>query len=42
MANVKSDEPNKLTYAAIEAAEREEDMYGPYDSVADMMEDLNA
>ena len=39
---VKMDEPNMRTYAAIEAAERDEDMYGPYDSVADMMEDLNA
>lgn len=35
-------EPNAVTYAAIEAAEKKEDMYGPFDSVADLMEALNA
>lgn len=36
-----NDEPNETTYAAMEAAEND-DMYGPFDSVADMMEALNA
>ena len=35
---VKVDEPNAVTYAAMEAAEKGEDMYGPFDSVADLME----
>ena len=34
--------PNAVTLAAIEASEREEDLYGPYDSVSDLMEALNA
>ena len=39
---VKADEPNTVTYAAIEAADKEEDLYGPFDSVAELMEALNA
>ena len=39
---VKLDEPNEVTYAAMAAAEKDEDMYGPFDSVAEMMEALNA
>lgn len=39
---VKLDEPNETTYAAMEAAEKDEDMYGPFDSVAELMEALNA
>jgi len=35
---VKVDEPNAVTYAAMEAAEKGEDMYGPFDSIADLME----
>lgn len=38
---VKLDEPNENTYAAMEAAENG-DMFGPFDSVADLMEALNA
>ena len=34
--------PNAVTIAAMDAAEREEDLYGPYDSVSDLMEALNA
>lgn len=34
--------PNAVTLAAMEAAENEEDMYGPFDSVSDLMEALNA
>lgn len=38
---VKLGEPNETTYAAMEAAEKEE-VYGPFDSVEDLMEALNA
>ena len=34
--------PNATTMAAIEAAENDEDMYGPFDSVDSLMEALNA
>lgn len=40
--DVRLDEPNEVTYAAIEAAEKEENLSGPFDSVAEMMEALNA
>ena len=40
--DVRLDEPNAVTYAAIEAVEKDEDVYGPFDSVADLMEALNA
>ena len=39
---IKIDEPNEITFAAMEAAETGEDMYGPFNSVADLMEALNA
>lgn len=39
---VKIDHPNELTYAAMAAAEKDEDLYGPFDSVAELMESLNA
>lgn len=38
---VKLDEPNAVTYAAMEAAEKGEDIHGPFDSVEDLMEDLH-
>ncbi|MDO4415973.1 MAG: type II toxin-antitoxin system RelB/DinJ family antitoxin [Erysipelotrichaceae bacterium] len=34
--------PNAVTLAAMDAAERGEDLYGPYDSVSDLMKALNA
>lgn len=34
--------PNAVTLAAMDAAEKCEDLYGPYDSVSDLMEALNA
>ncbi len=34
--------PNEATLAAMASAERGEDLYGPFDSVAEMMEALNA
>ena len=39
---VRLDEPNAVTYAAMEAAEKDDDVYGPFDSVSDLMEALNA
>ncbi len=39
---VKADEPNAVTYKAMEAAEKGEDVYGPFDSVAELMEALDA
>lgn len=39
---IRIDEPNDITYAAMEAAEKEEDLHGPFESVADLMEELNA
>lgn len=35
-------EPNEKTYKAMEKAEKDEDMYGPFDSVNELMEALNA
>ena len=40
--DVRLDEPNETTYAAMQAAEDGRDIYGPFDSVADMMRSLNA
>lgn len=34
-------EPNAATYEAIEAAEKDKDISGPFDSVADLMKKLN-
>lgn len=34
--------PNAVTLAAMDASEKDEDLYGPYDSVSDLMEALNA
>ena len=39
---VKLDEPNETTYRAMSGAEKGEDMYGPFDSVSDLMRALNA
>ena len=36
------DVPNETTLKAMDDAESGEDMYGPFDSVAEMMEALNA
>ena len=38
---IRTDEPNGTTYAAIEAAENG-DVYGPFENVKDLMEALNA
>lgn len=40
--DVRLEEPNEITYAAMEKAERGEDIYGPFDSVSALMEALNA
>ena len=34
--------PNAVTLAAMDAAEKDEDIYGPFDSVKELMEALNA
>ena len=34
--------PNAVTRAAMEAAENNEEIYGPFDSVSELMEALNA
>ena len=39
--DVRLDEPNETTYATMDAAENDK-MYGPFDTVSDLMEALNA
>ena len=39
---IRAEEPNDVTYAAIEAAENEEDLSEAFDSVEDLMVALNA
>ena len=39
---LRADEPNAVTLAAMEEAERDADMYGPFDSVEEMMKSLNS
>ena len=34
--------PNAVTLAAMDASEKGEDLHGPYDSISDLMEALNA
>ena len=34
--------PNAVTLAAMDTSENGEDLYGPYDSISDLMEALNA
>ena len=34
--------PNAVTLTAMDSSERGEDLYGPYDSVSDLIEALNA
>lgn len=40
--NAMPEEPNETTYAAMQNAQDGEDMFGPFDSVSDLMEALNA
>ena len=37
---VKIDEPNETTYKTMESSQNNEDLYGPFDSVKDLMSDL--
>lgn len=37
---VKTDEPNEATYKAMEFAKINEDIYGPFDSVKDLISNL--
>lgn len=34
--------PNAVTLEAMDSSEKGEDLYGPYDSISDLMEALNA
>ena len=36
------EEPNPVTLAAMDSAEKGEDVYGPFDNIDDLMEALNA
>lgn len=40
--NVSKNVPNAATLAAMDAAEEDEDIYGPFDDVSSLMEALNA
>ncbi len=40
--DVKISEPNEKTYAAMESAERGENLYGPFDTVEEFMESIHA
>ncbi|WP_251213406.1 type II toxin-antitoxin system RelB/DinJ family antitoxin [Adlercreutzia murintestinalis] len=40
--DVRIDEPNETTYAAMESAENGTDIYGPYDDTAELMAALHA
>ena len=40
--NVSRNVPNAVTLAAMDAAEKDEDIYGPFDNVSSLMEALNA
>ncbi len=40
--DLRLEEPNETTYAAMEAATSGDDVYGPFDTVGEMMEALNA
>ena len=39
--DVRTPEPNAVTYSAMESSEKEE-MHGPFTSIKDLMKDLNA
>lgn len=40
--NVSKNVPNAVTLAAMDAAEKDEDIYGPFDDITSLMEALNA
>lgn len=39
---IKADEPNEDTYLAMDKAVKDKDIYGPFETVSDLMEALNA
>ncbi|MCD8109998.1 MAG: hypothetical protein LUE14_07855 [Clostridiales bacterium] len=41
VSNRSNDEPNEVTYSAMESAEKDEDIYGPFGCVSEMMDNLN-
>lgn len=40
--NISKNVPNAVTLAAMDAAEKDEDIYGPFDNMSSLMEALNA
>lgn len=40
--NTPSDEPNEVTYAAMDTAEKDRSMFGPFDCIGELMEELNS
>ena len=40
--DLRLEDPNETTYAAMESAASGEDLYGPFDTVSELMEALNA
>lgn len=39
---IKADEPNEATYLAMDKAVNDKEIYGPFETVSDLMEALNA
>lgn len=39
--NMKFEEPNEITYMAMETAEKDENIFGPFNSTKEMMKELN-
>lgn len=39
---VKNEEPNEITYKVLKEAEDDENLYGPFKTVNELMEELNA
>lgn len=35
-------EPNEITYESMKKIEKDEDIFGPFDSVEELMEELNS
>lgn len=40
--NDESIEPNEMTYETMEKMENDEDVYGPFDSIEELMDALNS
>lgn len=40
--NIENEEPNETTYETMEKAEKREDVYGPFDTIEELMASLNS